>query len=567
MFEKYFLNKRLLILSIIGSFIPGTWFTAYRTDIDLYVIKILLITTLIVYFFSFFFSLIIKIFSKENIINIFSSTLLLSLIFFSFYHLNWLTQFILNKNLLKLQTEISLVLTLLIGLAFFYLSFKKNKIFIRFLSILLPLLLIINLTNSFFSSKSDKIFEYPIFSKKEFLTTNQIKKIKSTENKKNFYYVSLDGAVPLNFFNKNISNINIDEFNKTMSLYNFKIIETINSNYFRQVIDLNSITFSEIFNLNQFENAKKFYDVGELFPIIKTEDFFLRRCKIYMCDNYGERLNLTDFNARNLISSKATFPTILKNTDITPLGNTLKKINYDLTWIGSKDSNCIYFDQELCQKSKKNLTKKIVSFLDFNSMYKSNYVLRNYLHQTPLIKINYKLNELGFRVDKNLKKARKQIDSINRFIQFSEPKKNTFTFIHFGMPKINYVNNDVPVVFNPDCSGKKISKRIDFSKLGNEKLQYFNLEDYKDLYSSNYFCMIKRIKEFVKFIDEKDPNSYVIFQAGYNVPIFKNETERNEYKIFTMSNLPNKCEEKINNIKNQIETVKLLIKCSFNLLG
>ena len=45
-----------------------------------------------------------------------------------------------------------------------------------------------------------------------------------------------------------------------------------------------------------------------------------------MCDNYGERLNLTDFNARNLISSKATFPTILKNTDITPLGNTLKKL-------------------------------------------------------------------------------------------------------------------------------------------------------------------------------------------------------------------------------------------------
>ena len=44
-----------------------------------------------------------------------------------------------------------------------------------------------------------------------------------------------------------------------------------------------------------------------------------------MCDNYGERLNLTDFNARNLISSK-TFPTILKNTDITPLGNTLKKL-------------------------------------------------------------------------------------------------------------------------------------------------------------------------------------------------------------------------------------------------
>ena len=62
MFKKNFLNKKLFVLSIVGSFIPGTWFTAYRTDIDLYVIKILFITTLIVYFVSFFFSLIIKIF-------------------------------------------------------------------------------------------------------------------------------------------------------------------------------------------------------------------------------------------------------------------------------------------------------------------------------------------------------------------------------------------------------------------------------------------------------------------------------------------------------------------------
>ena len=137
-------------------------------------------------------------------------------------------------------------------------------------------------------------------------------------------------------------------------------------------------------------------------------------------------------------------------------------------------------------------------------MYKSNYVLRNYLHQTPLIKINYKLNELGFRVDKNLEKARVQIDSINRFTQSSELKKTHLLLFILGCLKL-IINNDVPVVFNPDCSGKKLSRRIDFSKLGNEKLQYFNLEDYKDLYSSNYFCMIKRIKEFVKFIDEKRP--------------------------------------------------------------
>ena len=567
MVEKNFFNKRLLVLSIIGSLIPGTWFTAYRTDIDFYVVKILVITTLTVYFFAFIFSLLIKIFSKKNIFNIFSSTLLFSLIFFSFYHFDWLVKSILKENFLKEQTEISLILTFIIGLIFFNFSFKNNEIFIRFITILLPLLLIINLINSIFSKKLDKIFEYPIFSKKEILTDEQIKKINNIAIKENIYYISLDGAVPIKFFNNYISKIDVKDFNETMSIYNFKTIENINSSYFRQVIDLDSIALSEIFNLNTFENAKKFYEIAEIYPIIKTKDFFLKKCKLHMCDNNGKRLNLTDFYARNLISSKATFPTILKNTNITPLGKILKKINYDLVWIGSKDSNCIFFDQQLCSKNKKSFIYKIVSYFDFNDMYKSNYVLRNYLHQTPLIKINYKLNEIGFRVEKNLEKASIQIDSIQRFIKTSELKKNRFTFIHFGMPKINYVNNNVPIVFNNDCSRKKLNQRIDFLKLGNEKLQYFNIESYKDLYISNYICMIKRIKEFAKFINVKDPNSFVVIQAGYNVPIFNNETERDNYNIFTLSNLGNKCKEKIENVPNQVESIKLLIKCSISQAG
>ena len=106
MVEKNFFNKRLLVLSIIGSLIPGTWFTAHRTDIDFYVVKILVITTLTVYFFAFIFSLLIKIFSKKNIFNIFSSTLLFSLIFFSFYHFDWLVKSILKENFLKMLEEL-----------------------------------------------------------------------------------------------------------------------------------------------------------------------------------------------------------------------------------------------------------------------------------------------------------------------------------------------------------------------------------------------------------------------------------------------------------------------------
>ena len=86
MFEKFFFNKTLFAISIISLFIPGTWFTAYRTDIDLYVIKILLFITIVVLFISLIFSLFLKIILKKNFLNIFSAVLLSAFIFFYYYH-------------------------------------------------------------------------------------------------------------------------------------------------------------------------------------------------------------------------------------------------------------------------------------------------------------------------------------------------------------------------------------------------------------------------------------------------------------------------------------------------
>ena len=565
MFEKFFFNKTLFAISIISLFIPGTWFTAYRTDIDLYVIKILSFITIVVLFISLIFSLFLKIILKKNFLNIFSAVLLSAFIFFYYYHFEFLIITILQDNLVKQHTEISMIVTFLIGSIFFILSLKNNKVFIRFISILLPLLLLINIVNSFVSAKSEISLKHPIFSNESFFKDKKIKEINNNMNKKNIYYIFLDGAVSLDFFNEKIDNINIAEFNKELNKHNFKVVKGVQSNYQRQIIDLDSITISEILNLNQFKNAEKFYKIKNLLPIVSTDNFFLEKCKIHMCLSDGIKINLTDFNARNLISSKATFPTILKNVKYTALGKILKKTNYHLTWVGSKDSNCIYFDQNLCLDNEKNLLFKFKNFLNFNEMYKSNYVLRNYFHQTPLLKLNYRLNKEGFRLDSNLNNAQIQIDSISRFMNTSNPiKKNSFTFIHFGLPKINFVNKDVPVVFNADCSLNKINKRVNFYDLGNEKLQYFNVKNYNKYYKSNYLCMTKRIKEFVEYINLKDPDSQVVLQAGYNVPILNRENINAEYDILTIAKVDDECTEKFTNIKNQIDTVKLLLSCSLN---
>ena len=558
MFKRYVLNKDLLTLSLLSTLIPGTWFTAIRSDIDLYVAKILIITTLFILILSFFLSIILKLLFKENIYNIFSSVLFFVFIFFNFFLIDSFLKSILGYDFLHILTELSITITFIIGSLFFYFSLSKNKIFIRFATVLIPLLLIINLTNTFFSIKNDKNLKYPIFSEDSFLTSKQLKK-----EKENIYYVSLDGAVPIDFFNKKIFNINVKEFYNTLEANNFKVIEGVESKYFRQIIDLDSITISEIFNLGKIKNAKKFYEIDKVIPFIKSENFFLEKCKIYMCDNEGEKINLTDYNARNLISSNATFPTILKNFNSTPLGILLKKINYDFIWVGSNESNCVFFNHQLCHVDKKSLLSKINNYLDFDEMYNSNYVLRNYLNQTPLLRINKKLNKEGFRVKKNLKKASIQIDSLKRFIDTNNLKKNSFTFIHYGLPKVNFINNDLPVVFNDDCSLINVDKKVNVSKLGNERLQYFNVEGFQDYYSSNYLCMLKRVQEFVEFINLKDPNSQVIIQAGFNVPLFENKTKRNDFKIFTLSKINRRCDENVSNLDSQIDTIKLLIRCSF----
>ncbi len=68
----------------------------------------------------------------------------------------------------------------MIGFIFFFLSLKKNKFIIRFVTVLFPLLLIINIINSFISIKSDLPSENLIISKTKYL---DIAKIKNTKKK------------------------------------------------------------------------------------------------------------------------------------------------------------------------------------------------------------------------------------------------------------------------------------------------------------------------------------------------------------------------------------------------
>ena len=554
MFRKIDQNKKLFFIAIISLFIPGTYFSAIRTGINFYFIQQIFYTTLFVFFFAIILSLILKKIIKKNFLHTLSSILLSFFIFFTYSHIARFTTFLFGDVFLIHHGEFSFFITIFLGAIFFILSIKKNHLFINFLAIFLPIILFINIMNAVNVFINQEKLKYPIFSDEEYFNDKQYNKILSQKNNKNIYYVHLDGAITLEEFNNQIEKINIDEINKDFDRYKFRSLKNIKSNYFRGGFDLNYITISEIFNLRRFKNA------GTLHNLSKYQPLFDKKI-VPVIDKH---------ETRNVISSAATFPTILTNYDSTALGKTLNKMNYNFYWVGSIGTNCIFFNKSICFREENRLKNLLKYYLfHFRNMYLANYVIRNYFEITPIIGITHKISDKisakSLFKEYYLKNAKYETDSIKRFMDYSKSKtNNSFTFIHFGLPKINFIYRELPISFNQDCSVRNIKKRVNTEVLGRHGTQYFNTDESKGYYASNYYCMLNRLKDFMLFIESFDPDSIVILQAGYNVPIFKNESKRDEYDLLTYVKAPKICQKDLNKGLNNINAIRFLLSCATN---
>ena len=410
--------------------------------------------------------------------------------------------------------------------------------------------------------------KYPIFSNEEYFNDKQYNKILSQKNNKNIYYVLLDGAITLEEFNTQIESINIDEINKDFDRYKFRNLKNIKSNYFRGACNLDEIAISEIFNLRRFKNADTLYNLSKNQAVFDTKGFLVEKYPYVRFPS-----NLRPCKTPDIISPTATFPQILTHYEHTALGKTLNKINYNFYWVGSlrqahregMKSSCIFFNSSICFGDKSKARNLLKYYLQFRTMYQVNYVLRRYFSLTPIIKISDKINTKGFFKEHYLKNAKYEIDSIKRFLDYSKSKtNNSFTFIHFGLPKISLMYHNLPISFNQDCSLRNIKKRINVRVLGRKRLQYFNIDEFKDYYASNYYCMLSRLKDFMLFIESFDPNSIVVLQAGYNVPIFQSKSERVEYNLLTYIKAPKICQKDLNKGLNNINAVRFLLSCATN---
>ena len=150
MLRKIDRDKKLFLVAIISLFIPGTYYSATRTDINLYAIQQIFYTTLFVFSFAIILSLILKKIIKKNFLHTLSSVLLSFLIFFTYSHIARFTPFLFGNIFLIHHGEFSFFITIFLSVIFFILSIKKNDLFINFLAIFFPLIIIINITNSIF---------------------------------------------------------------------------------------------------------------------------------------------------------------------------------------------------------------------------------------------------------------------------------------------------------------------------------------------------------------------------------------------------------------------------------
>ena len=446
-------------------------------------------------------------------------------------------------NFINFHEEISFLSMIFLGSIFFLLSIKKNSLFINFNFLFIPLIILINVLNSFNLFINKKDFKYPIFSEKEYFNNKQYEKILLNNKNKNIYYILLDGAIDLDDIDNKISISEKKKISSDLKVLGLEKIK-VRSNYLNDTLDLNTITISEMFNLQKFENMKD----------VNLSD-----------DNVDLLKQIEDFKIANIISSEATFPNILNNFYLTSLGKTLQKINYNFFWVGSVNSNCIYFNSSFCLDDKLKFMSKLKYFLKFENFYKSNYVIRNYFHLTPLIKINNKLNQISFFDTLEKNDAQYQIDSINRFIKnFKVNKKNSFNFINFGLPNIYITNNNIPITFSSDCILKKNQGLIDstFSFRTVNRLHYLNEDEFYDAYLSNYYCMIKRIKEFMEFINLNDPTGIIVFQSSYNYPVVRKETKKDNFNLLTYIKASKFCKQYLNKDLNNINIVRLLLSCA-----
>jgi len=228
-----------------------------------------------------------------------------------------------------------------------------------------------------------------------------------------------------------------------------------------------------------------------------------------------------------------TFPGLLRKQYNPVLISELNKLGYEFKWIGNSFADCSKYNYKYCLSNKKE------EHIDL-------YLLQAFLKKTPLVQIFNKLT--GPDIIQKYLQINQRGNAIGKLKKFLISNKNyvkknsTFYFIHHMHPHWPYRHDEY-------CKYKKFP--------GNT-----NFEGYKN----SYLCVVKKITDMIKIIEEIDKDAMVIFQSDHSWEMSAiSETKYgNRRQIFNLVKNNIQCDKTMTKGLNNIQITNYLIGCLKN---
>ena len=491
--------KNFFVLSTISILIPFISFINSNTQYH-YSYSFFTLFALFLFTIVLIYSTSILIYFFFKKISFKKINLTISVIFFIFFYIYTLFKDLLINITLHYSAEISLLASLIILILFI-----KNKYFKTFILTYIFIIFVFNLTivvtNIIKTSSNSDIYK-----KVDMVNEEGIIYLKKNK-KKNIYLVILDNAISIDKFDKYYNTNYFSQYKSKFEELDFKFIKNTNSAYMDTHHNFTSFFFMDYhINKNNYKN----YSTFNLYPHI-------------LSNKYTEKM---------------------------PLYSNLDKMNYKILWFDNSINDCAGYNVDYCSGNinkpfSENFTdnKKSINYSNIN-------IINVFLNRSPILPIfNKSINLLGYAKPERLYDIRKN-DVLNTFMK----KMNNINFKNKGYFFLlhNLIPHD-PYSFNSDCTLKENPLKewgnIQISKGG-------DVMGYKD----NYECMLKRVDEFVNFINKNDPDANLIIMSDHGTNI--KDFFYLRFDTFALVKMGKKCKKKISSNLNFPNAARLLIKCS-----
>ncbi len=322
-----------------------------------------------------------------------------------------------------------------------------------------------------------------------------------------------------NYVNENVKLFN-DKLNAEKQNIYFFILDGMKPiKDFKKTYNLNLNDFLIFINENDFknpENTKNFYGNtnNSLSAMFYLDTIFVEKgdTKIFKDDR------------------KIVFPTLMRQVQKSDLMNNLDNLGYNFKWVGNFFAYCPKYNLRFCLDSSKNI-------------YIDTYLYINFFRQSPAIQMIWAVSSL-LNYDFNKNFFYKLNDGMGRLLRHLETHKDqitknkpTFYFVHHMSPHWPYITD----------------KNCDYKYYPGDK----NMMGYKNA----YLCNLKKIKEIIKFVNENDPNAFLVFQSDHNWEMSRKDPEERK-KIFNLIKEKKDCviENSIN--MNNVNTLRYILSCA-----